>query len=72
MDSERTHGDRQDHREAREIMEKIASGEAKLRRVYLHTEETCPGHIASKEDGKICHHCGTHADSLIPPEEDWY
>lgn len=32
------------------------------------TEETCPGHIASAHDRKICGHCGLHIDSLRQPE----
>ncbi len=31
-------------------------------------EQNCPGHVASERDPKICGHCGTHIDSLRPPE----
>jgi hypothetical protein len=30
----------------------------------------CPGHVASKEDPKICGRCGEHVDSLRPEEEE--
>lgn len=26
----------------------------------------CPGHVASKDDAKVCEHCGTHIDELRP------
>lgn len=35
-----------------------------------YEEEDCPGHVASKADPKICHHCGIHIDSLRPPEDE--
>ena len=35
----------------------------------LVTEDTCPGHIASENDPKVCGRCGTHVDSLRPPED---
>ena len=28
------------------------------------TEQTCPGHIASDDDAKVCGRCGIHIDSL--------
>jgi hypothetical protein len=31
-------------------------------------EQNCPGHVASERDPKICGRCGTHIDSLRPPE----
>lgn len=34
------------------------------------TEETCPGHVASYRDTKVCGRCGIHIDSLRPPEDD--
>jgi hypothetical protein len=34
------------------------------------TEESCPGHIASESDPKVCDRCGTHIDSLRPPDEE--
>jgi uncharacterized protein DUF4031 len=38
-----------------------------------YTEETCPGHVASADDPKICGRCGTHIDSLRPddPQPQW-
>ena len=33
-------------------------------------EEACPGHVASANDPKVCGRCGTHIDSLRPPDED--
>ena len=36
----------------------------------LVDEEDCPGHVASEHDSKICGRCGTHIDSLRPPEEE--
>lgn len=33
-------------------------------------EENCPGHVASANDPKVCGRCGTHIDSLRPPEDD--
>lgn len=37
---------------------------------YKYTEDSCPGHVASLTDNKICAHCGIHIDSLRPQEED--
>jgi len=37
---------------------------------YAHTEETCPGHVASADDSKVCGRCGVHVDSLRPLEDD--
>jgi hypothetical protein len=37
--------------------------------VALLPEEYCPGHVASASDSKVCARCGTHVDSLRPPEE---
>lgn len=34
-----------------------------------HTEEACPGHVASDHDPKVCRHCGTHIDSLRPDDD---
>lgn len=31
-----------------------------------YSEENCPGHVASKYDGKVCGRCGVHIDSLRP------
>lgn len=36
---------------------------------YPCTEENCFGHVASKNDPKVCGLCGTHIDSLRPDEE---
>lgn len=33
------------------------------------TEETCPGHVASERDPKVCGRCGVHIDSLRPDDE---
>ena len=39
----------------------------KITPVYLaFDEQSCPGHVASKNDPKICGRCGTHIDSLRP------
>lgn len=35
-----------------------------------YTEETCPGHVASKGDPKVCGRCGVHIDSLRPDNGD--
>jgi len=35
---------------------------------FLYTEDSCPGHVSAST--KICCHCGTHVDSLRPPEAD--
>lgn len=34
-----------------------------------YTEETCPGHVASDKDPKVCGHCGAHIDSFRPNDE---
>lgn len=34
------------------------------------SEDDCPGHVASDYNPKVCKHCGTHIDSLRPPEDD--
>jgi hypothetical protein len=31
-------------------------------------EQSCPGHVASKGDAKICGRCGVHIDSLRPDD----
>lgn len=33
---------------------------------YEYEENECPGHLASKDDRKVCVHCGVHIDSLRP------
>jgi hypothetical protein len=35
---------------------------------FQFTEEQCPGHVASKKDPKVCGLCGTHIDSMRPPD----
>lgn len=37
--------------------------------VDYYTEETCPGHVASQADPKVCGRCGVHIDSLRPPDD---
>ena len=37
---------------------------------WFLTEEACPGHVASHGDPKVCGRCGTHIDSLRPPDEE--
>jgi hypothetical protein len=37
--------------------------------MYQYDEQECPGHVASKDDAKICALCGTHVDSLRPEDE---
>lgn len=32
-------------------------------------EQSCPGHVASKDDPKVCGRCGVHIDSLRPDNE---
>lgn len=32
----------------------------------IYTEESCPGHVAHKEDSKRCRNCGTHINELRP------
>lgn len=36
---------------------------------YPFDEQTCPGHIASESDPKVCGRCGTHIDSLRPSSD---
>lgn len=33
-------------------------------RIDLHVQETCPGHVASKDDPKVCAACGINIDAL--------
>ncbi len=33
------------------------------------TEETCPGHVASRSDPKVCGRCGVHIDSFRPDDD---
>jgi len=33
-------------------------------------EESCPGHVASDHDAKICRYCGVHIDSLRPDRSE--
>jgi hypothetical protein len=39
-------------------------------RKYPYEEQDCPGHIEGVDDPKICDNCGTHIDSLRPPDDD--
>lgn len=39
--------------------------------VYDYDEEDCPGHVGGMNNPKICINCGTHVDSLRPPEFDF-
>ena len=48
-----------------DFVEKITPG------FIAFDEQTCPGHVASKDDPKVCGRCGTHIDSLRPPEDDY-
>lgn len=41
----------------------------KVEVAYFHTEETCPGHVGTRGNGKVCARCGVHVDSLRPPED---
>lgn len=34
------------------------------------TEETCPGHVASPQDPRVCGRCGVHIAELQPPEDE--
>jgi hypothetical protein len=34
------------------------------------TEETCPDHVASESNPKICGRCGVHIDSFRPDDDD--
>lgn len=45
-------------------------GERIMPPAHLYSEEGCPGHVASENDAKVCGRCGTHIDSLRPPEPD--
>lgn len=38
-------------------------------RTHAHTEESCPGHVASGADAKVCGRCGVHIDSLRPDDD---
>ncbi len=37
---------------------------------FAYGENECPGHVASKDDAKVCARCGVHIDSLRPPEHE--
>lgn len=37
---------------------------------FEYEEEACPGHVASKDNPKVCARCGVHVDSLRPPDDD--
>jgi hypothetical protein len=37
---------------------------------FAFDEHSCPGHVASENDPKVCGRCGTHIDSLRPSECD--
>ena len=37
--------------------------------LYQFGENDCPGHVAS-DDPKVFRHCGTHIDSLRPPDDE--
>jgi hypothetical protein len=36
---------------------------------FIGDDESCPGHVASRSDPKICGLCGLHIDSLLPDDE---
>jgi hypothetical protein len=44
---------------------------AGVARTYTYEEETCPEHVASPDDPKVCDRCGTHIDSLRPDDEEY-
>jgi hypothetical protein len=44
-------------------------GEKRAGEKVKFTEDTCPGHVASNNDPKVCARCGVHIDSLRPPPE---
>lgn len=33
-------------------------------------EQSCPGHVASNDNPKVCGRCGTHIDSLRPLDDE--
>ena len=35
---------------------------------FTFSENNCPGHVASADNPKVCDRCGTHIDSLRPPD----
>jgi hypothetical protein len=41
----------------------IIMGKAKIERVRAEVQANCPGHVASKDDPKVCGLCGTHVDA---------
>jgi len=42
----------------------------RLDRNGYDAEQSCPGHVASSRDPKVCGRCGIHIDSLRPSDED--
>ena len=40
-----------------------------LPKLYEYTDQSCPGHVASDNDNKICERCGIYIDDLRPVEE---
>lgn len=36
-----------------------------------YDEDSCPGHVASASDPKVCGRCGVHIDSLRPDDGDF-
>ncbi len=44
-------------------------GEKRAGEKVRFTEETCPGHVASAADQKICGSCGTHIDAMRPLDD---
>lgn len=52
------------------ILNRWIYGEKRAGERVKFNEESCPGHIASDGNHKICGLCGIHVDSLRPDEGD--
>lgn len=50
---------------ASEVTPKLFADKTLNPKGFTHTPTTCPDHIASAHDPKVCGRCGTHINELI-------
>lgn len=55
-----------DYQQAEAMIRDIVEGLPETPVPFPYSEECCPGHVASKANGKICGNCGVHVDSFRP------
>lgn len=54
----------------RALNDRAAADKKNARGAFKFSEESCPGHVASRADPRICARCGVHIDSFRPPDDE--